>query len=238
MASLYEVLGVPQAASAAEIKAAYRRAVLQLHPDKQPQQQPQQQPQLGQGQGQLPKAALVATGASGAGGEAAEAAAAAANTAASEAFHLVQAAWEVLGDPISRADYDRQLALEAARRDVHVSDELALTEVAALSAEHWGSAAGNGGGAGSGVECSGEADGGEVGAGVDGAGDLAEGTVEVEGERCFAWPCRCGGLFVLPLAECGDLGSSGDGTGAAAAAAHIVVPCSTCSLHVLVVTDR
>ena len=56
--------------------------------------------------------------------------------AASGAEYLrVQAAWEALGDPARRAAYDRQLALEAARQEVAVSETVALAEMGVASVE-------------------------------------------------------------------------------------------------------
>ncbi|WP_250292332.1 DnaJ domain-containing protein, partial [Frankia sp. CiP1_Cm_nod1] len=62
--SLYDVLGVPPAASQAQIVAAYRRAARRTHPD---------------------------TGGS------------------EHAFRQVRRAYEVLGDPERRRDYDRRV---------------------------------------------------------------------------------------------------------------------------------
>ncbi|MCC9203628.1 J domain-containing protein [Arthrobacter sp. zg-Y769] len=62
--TLYEVLGLPRSASAAEIKAAYRKAARNAHPDQ--------------------------------GGS-------------SERFHRVTEAYRILGDPQSKAVYDRKL---------------------------------------------------------------------------------------------------------------------------------
>lgn len=50
---------------------------------------------------------------------------------------------------------------------------------------------------------------------------------DVEGQRCRSWRCRCGGSFLL-LAE--------DAAAVAAVAGELAVPCSTCSLHIRVVT--
>ena len=58
--------------------------------------------------------------------------------------------------------------------------------------------------------------------------------MEAEGQRCHAWPCRCGGAFLL-LDE--DAQAAGGGTAeeeGAAAPPELVVPCSTCSLHIRV----
>lgn len=48
----------------------------------------------------------------------------------------------------------------------------------------------------------------------------------IDGAHCLAWPCRCGGEFLL-LAE--DAAAAGAG-----GAPEILVPCCTCSLHLRV----
>ena len=44
----------------------------------------------------------------------------------------------------------------------------------------------------------------------------------VDGEACLAWPCRCGGQY---LVAAGDV-EGGHGS--------VLVPCTTCSLHIAV----
>lgn len=85
----YAALGVPLEASAEEVKAAYRRAALRLHPDK----------------------------------------AAAPDAAPAEDFLRVQHAWEVLGDPDRRSEYDRQLGLLAAQAEVQVNEHVQVQEM-------------------------------------------------------------------------------------------------------------
>lgn len=193
--TLYALLGVGPEASTEELRQAYRKAALAHHPDKAAAAAaavaaaaaaPAPQPAADTGGGscgdvQQPDAQATTA----AGGE-----------EAAERFLAVQAAWEVLADPAARAAYDRQLALDASRQELHINEWVALSE---------------------------------MDLGPDGEG------VDIEGEPCAAWPCRCGGRFLLPLAECGGLG---DAPGAATAAAEVVVPCSTCSLHIQVTTGR
>jgi hypothetical protein len=51
------------------------------------------------------------------------------------------------------------------------------------------------------------------------------GREELEGQPCHAWPCRCGGAFLLL-----------DDDAAAAEGGELLVPCTTCSLHTRVLT--
>lgn len=51
---------------------------------------------------------------------------------------------------------------------------------------------------------------------------------EAEGQACRAWPCRCGGTYLL--LEEDAVAAAGAGGGAA----ELLVPCSTCSLHIRV----
>lgn len=44
----------------------------------------------------------------------------------------------------------------------------------------------------------------------------------VDGEACLAWPCRCGGQY---LVAAGDVEGGHGG---------VLVPCTTCSLHIAV----
>lgn len=88
--TLYQILDVLPAASEQEIKAAYRQAVLRLHPDK--------------------SAAHRAP----------------ADTAK---YQEVQRAWQVLNDPILRAAYDQQLALEAAQQHVFPSQTVRFNDM-------------------------------------------------------------------------------------------------------------
>jgi curved DNA-binding protein CbpA len=185
MASLYAILGVEQSASLEDIKAAYRRAALRMHPDKAPGRTQQHQQQLledppATAAGLASAAATHGTPAAAAAGSSNEPAA----VPAAALFLEVQRAWEVLQDPQRRREYDRQLALDASRQEVHINEEVALSEMGLESVEG--------------------------------------------GQRCYAWPCRCGGQFLLPLEACTDDGSI----------EAVIVPCSTCSLHIQVATLR
>jgi hypothetical protein len=70
--------------------------------------------------------------------------------------------------------------------------------------------------------------------------DLAEDAVD--GLPCRAWPCRCGGTYWLfeEDAQAAQAAAAADAAQAAAAGtaearpAELVVPCSTCSLHIRV----
>ena len=64
----------------------------------------------------------------------------------------------------------------------------------------------------------------------------------VDGQPCRAWPCRCGGAYLLLAedAQAAQAAAAADAAQAAAAGAvqaapaELVVPCSTCSLHIRV----
>ncbi len=64
----------------------------------------------------------------------------------------------------------------------------------------------------------------------------------VDGQPCHAWPCRCGGTYWLldEDAQAAQAAAAADAAQAAAAGtaearpAELVVPCSTCSLHIRV----
>ena len=70
--------------------------------------------------------------------------------------------------------------------------------------------------------------------------DLAQ--EAVDGLPCYAWPCRCGGSYYLleDDAQAAQAAAAADAAQAAAAGAaearpaELVVPCSTCSLHIRV----
>lgn len=191
----YGTLGIDQGASQEEVRRAFRAAALRTHPDKasgssaaaaaaagdgqprvqeeqpslrdlvQRQQQPSQQ-QLRRQQQQLDV----------------------------EAEYLrVQAAWAVLSDPAARAEYDRQLALQAAASQVAVADTLPLSALRRQS---------------------------------------------IDGEDCLAWPCRCGGCFAIAAEEAGEAAAEaavgGDGGVQQAHDRELLLPCTTCSLHILV----
>jgi curved DNA-binding protein CbpA len=103
----YAVLGVERAADAAAIRSAYMAAVLTCHPDK-------VSPWAGEGAGGEPDGDGDGEG-------------------TTARFRAVQAAWEALRDPQTRAAYDEDLrqheGAEAARACVHVSEEVPLDEM-------------------------------------------------------------------------------------------------------------
>ena len=96
----YAILGVRHDAGPEDVKHAFHRAALRLHPDK----------------------AVASAGAGPSGSEPACAG------AASE-YLLVQEAWTVLGDATTRGAYDRRRALCALREDVHINESVALGEM-------------------------------------------------------------------------------------------------------------
>lgn len=64
----------------------------------------------------------------------------------------------------------------------------------------------------------------------------------VDGQACWAWPCRCGGCYLL-LAEDAEAlvppqGAAAEDVAAEAAASELIVPCSTCSLHIRVLAEQ
>ncbi|GAB4813328.1 hypothetical protein N2152v2_000374 [Parachlorella kessleri] len=131
--SLYDVLGVTQQASLEDIRQAYRQAARRSHPDKagQPQAHHQeaqqakqvQQQQRGHLEGHDASQPLSSSQPAPAFNEAAG------SEASAEQFLSVQHAWEVLSDPGQRAEHDRQLALQACRAEVHINEEVALSEM-------------------------------------------------------------------------------------------------------------
>ena len=54
-------------------------------------------------------------------------------------------------------------------------------------------------------------------------------------QHAYTWPCRCGGSYLL-LAQDAAAAAGGDAAAATAAGGEpeVVVPCSTCSLHIRV----
>eukprot|EP00887_Chlorella_sp_A99_P003041 scaffold9.g3041.t1 len=53
----------------------------------------------------------------------------------------------------------------------------------------------------------------------------------LEGEACLAWPCRCGGCFAVAAGEAGEAAAE---AAAGAAGGELLLPCTTCSLHIAV----
>jgi len=98
----YAVLGVQPDAGHEDVKRAFHRAALRLHPDK--------------------TVAPAGGGPSGTEHQPAGASAAA-------KYLLVQEAWGVLGDAAARGAYDRRCALRALREDVHINESVALGEM-------------------------------------------------------------------------------------------------------------
>lgn len=173
----YAVLGVAPAASAEEVKAAYRRAALRAHPDKAGSGGP------GSGSG---GGASSGGGSSGNGRrECTDSSQAAYRT---PDFLLVQQAWQVLQDAGRRAAYDRQLALAAVQLQVHINEAVPLQQL--------------------------------------------DFPVHVEGQECYAWPCRCGGTYLLLREDVRE--DEVAGAEVAGGVAELAVPCSTCSLHISV----
>lgn len=50
---------------------------------------------------------------------------------------------------------------------------------------------------------------------------------EVDGQACLAWPCRCGGSYLVLAEEAEAAAAGADGQ-----AAELIVPCTTCSLNI------
>mmetsp|Transcript_11389 Transcript_11389/g.34243 ORF Transcript_11389/g.34243 Transcript_11389/m.34243 type:complete len:213 (+) Transcript_11389:767-1405(+) len=102
----YEVLGVPQDATAAAIKEAYRASVLKRHPDKAP-------------------CALTGAG----GRQAAVPGGAEEPPEHPAGFVALQRAWEVLRHPSRRVIHDRQLAAGQQRLTGAIAEELDLDDL-------------------------------------------------------------------------------------------------------------
>ena len=118
-------------------------------------------------------------------------------------------AWDILGNSETRAVYDVQRSAAEARAAVHITDTIVLD-------------------------------------------DMEYGSTD-DGEVIFSCPCRCGGVYAVLEDELTTLQQSRikeeeerkDGGAQQAGiennsntTSEVVVPCSTCSLHILVVLNK
>ena len=195
----YATLGIDPGASQEDVRRAFRAAALRTHPDK---------------AGGAATTAAVASGGDGGNGNDRLAAAGGMGRLQQplqrpsqrcqeqqqqqqqDEYLRVQAAWAVLSSPASRAEYDRQLALQAAASQVALADTLPLS---ALQLQM------------------------------------------IDGEECLTWPCRCGGCYAVAAEEAAaataeEAAAAADGSSAAQRAhgGELLLPCTTCSLHMLV----
>mmetsp|Transcript_43677 Transcript_43677/g.130938 ORF Transcript_43677/g.130938 Transcript_43677/m.130938 type:complete len:200 (-) Transcript_43677:431-1030(-) len=119
--SLYHVLGVDDDASDEQLRAAYRRLCLRLHPDK--------SNATGQAEAAVAAARGVDHGGCEGGGTSCAGADPPLAPEASARFHEVQRAYEVLRDPRLREVHDRERMLAAQRAVLSFQDELDLDEM-------------------------------------------------------------------------------------------------------------
>jgi curved DNA-binding protein CbpA len=124
-------------------------------------------------------------------------------------YLLVQEAWQVLSNPVAKIAYDKELKRCMSPAPVPIHEVLLFSEL------------------------------------KENADNAHDGFNNDNGneDTCWKWPCRCGGEFVVfqsdiatiarPLAVAGS-----EDVSSAPAPCDIVVPCTTCSLHVQIKIDE